>query len=75
MAATSAPFCVLESRWWEEGNHSVRGLFAAVAEIHYGNPSAFFYDMFAEEHSLATLLDTRADDGTTEVVYLATHGR
>lgn len=67
-------FAVLESRWWDEGNDSVRGLFAAVAEIHYGNPSAFYYDMFAEEKSLAALLSARGSDGTTEVAYLATHG-
>lgn len=67
-------FAVLESRWWKEGNHSVRPLFAAVAEIHYANPSAFYYDMFAEERSLAALLAARGSDGTTEVIYLATHG-
>jgi hypothetical protein len=67
-------FAVLESRWWDTGNHSTRGLFAAVAELHYGNPSAFYYDMFAEEKSLAALLAARGSDGGTEVVYLATHG-
>lgn len=68
------PFSVVESRWWPEGNHSVRALFEAVASIHYDNPSAFAYDMFADKSSLATVMNLRGTDKRTEVVYLASHG-
>lgn len=68
------PVSIIESRWWATGNHSVRALFEAVGEIHFGNPSTFFYDMFADRSSLARTLELRANDGVTEVVYLATHG-
>jgi hypothetical protein len=68
------PIAIIESRWWSEGNHTVRNLIEAVAAVHYGNPSAFFYDMFADRSSLATIFQTRATDGTTEVIYLASHG-
>lgn len=68
------PLAVIESRWWSSGNHSVRSLFEAVAAIHYSNPSEFFYDMFADRSSLKTVFSTRAQDGQTEVVYLASHG-
>lgn len=68
------PISVVESRWWSTGNHSVRALFEAVGEIHYGNPSTFFYDMFADRSSLSRVLTLRAKDTVTEVVYLATHG-
>ncbi len=68
------PVAILESRWWSHGNHSVRSLFEAVAAIHYENPSAFFYDMFANKSSLGTILDSRCTDKRTKVAYLATHG-
>lgn len=68
------PIAIAESRWWNTGNHSVRNLFEAVAAIHYENPSAFFYDMFADKSSLNTVFQARAQDGTTEVIYLASHG-
>ncbi|MDP4199207.1 MAG: hypothetical protein Q8922_05550 [Bacteroidota bacterium] len=68
------PIAIVESRWWSTGNHSVRNLFESVAAIHYGNPSAFFYDMFADKTSLNTVLHTRAQDKTTEIIYLASHG-
>ena len=68
------PIAVVESRWWRTGNHSVRQLFAAVAAIHYENPSAFYYDMFADRSSLQTILQARAQDGVSEVIYVASHG-
>lgn len=71
---SSCPFSVVESRWWSRGNHSVRALFEAVAAIHYDNPTSFYYDMFADRSSLATVLKMRGNDSQTQVVYLATHG-
>jgi len=68
------PISIVESRWWDKGNHSVRALFEAVGAIHYANPSAFYYDMFADRSSLCKALRTRASDNLTEVLYLATHG-
>lgn len=68
------PFSIIESRWWKTGNHSVRALFEAIAAIHYLNPSAFFYDMFADRSSLSKVLTMRCSDNVTEVLYLATHG-
>ncbi len=65
---------IIESRWWSKGNHSVRALFEAVGSIHYNNPSAFYYDMFADRSSLSRTMAIRAQDTTTEVLYLATHG-
>jgi hypothetical protein len=71
---TACPFSVVESRWWPKGNHSVRPLFEAVASIHYDNPSAFAYDMFADKSSLTAVMNMRGGDSRTEVLYLASHG-
>lgn len=68
------PIAIVEARWWNAGNHSVRDLFEAVAALHYGNPYGFPYDMFADRGSLEAILGMRATDGNTEVVYLASHG-
>lgn len=71
---SSGPISIIESRWWEEGNHSVMPIFEAVAGIHYNNPSAFFYDMFSNQSSLQGILNVRCNDALTKVIYLATHG-
>lgn len=68
------PISVLETRWWDKGNHSVRSLFEAVAGIHFDNPSAFYYDMFSDESSLKIALATRCADSVSKIIYLATHG-
>lgn len=69
-----APFAVVETRWWKDGNHSVRPLFESVAALQYENPSAFLYDMFCDESSLSTIIHQRCSDEATQVIYLATHG-
>jgi hypothetical protein len=71
---SNAPVSVIETRWWEKGNHSVKPIFEAVAALNYGNPSAIYYDMFSEKNSLASTLEMRCKDKTTKVLYLATHG-
>ena len=68
------PFSVIESRWFPEGNHTVKPIFEAIASIYYENPSAFFHDTFTEKKSLDSHFSIRGMDKTTEVIYLATHG-
>lgn len=68
------PISILETRWWNKGNHSIRPLFEAVAGIHFNNPTAFYYDMFSDESSLKIALTERCQDEVSKIVYLATHG-
>ena len=71
---SQGPISIIETRWWDAGNHSVRELFEAVAGIHFNNPSVFFYDMFSNRSSLQSILNVRCNDKSTKVIYLATHG-
>ena len=71
---SNGPISIIETRWWDKGNHSIRPLFEAVAGIHFNNPSAFYYDMFSNRSSLKSILSTRCNDEVTKVIYLATHG-
>lgn len=68
------PFGVIESRWLDKGNHTVKPIFEAISAIYKNNSNAFFYDSFAEKQSLSEVLGIRAIDKSTEVIYLATHG-
>lgn len=65
---------VMEARWWDDGNHSVRGLFESVCGLATGNPFSFRYDMFCDRSSLATSLGHVGADQTFNSVYLAAHG-
>jgi hypothetical protein len=65
---------VIETRWWEDGNHSVRGLFESVCGLATGNPFSFRYDMFCDESSLSTSIKNVWKDKKYKSVYLAAHG-
>ncbi len=65
---------VIEARWWDDGNHSVRGVFESVCGIATANPFAFRYDMFCDESSLGTSVGHVAADPQFHSIYLAAHG-
>lgn len=63
---------VLESRWWEEGNSSVRGLFDLLADIRKDNPSAYHYEMFNNVDSLREIIHRIVPRVSN--IYIASHG-
>ena len=65
---------VLESRWWESGNDSVRPLFETLAGIVEGNPHSVRYDMFVEEASLTRLIADVVGAGDFHSIYIGAHG-
>ena len=54
---------VVESRWWEKGNVSVRGLFEVIAAILKAGPDAYHYEMFNNRDSLKEIVPRIAGRG------------
>lgn len=65
---------VLESRWWETGNDSVRGLFDMLAGMHKDNPFAYHYEMFNNADSLKELIPRVAQMRDVHNIYIGAHG-
>lgn len=65
---------VIESRWWERSNDSVRGLFDMLAGIHHGNPFAYHYEMFNNTESLRNVIGRIARSGDVHNIYVGAHG-
>lgn len=65
---------VVESRWWDSGNDSVRPLFETLSGIVEDNPHSVRYDMFAEERSLAAIIEDICGDGAYHSLYVGSHG-
>ena len=67
---------VIESRWWPNGNDSVRPLFEVLAGIVEANPHAVRYDMFTDAGSLTGIVSDIAEqtDPNFHSLYLAAHG-
>ncbi|RYC30861.1 hypothetical protein D3273_16885 [Lichenibacterium minor] len=65
---------IVECRWWEHGNDSVRPLFETLAGIVEDNPHDVRYDMFADRSSLEAIIGTVADAEHYHTLYIASHG-
>lgn len=65
---------VLEARWWEHGNDSVRPLFETIAGIIEENPHSVRYDMFCDEDSLAENVKDICQKGDYHSIYISSHG-
>ncbi len=65
---------VVESRWWERGNVSVRGLFDLIASIQKGNPDAYHYEMFNNAASFEEIVYRVAWKDHIRHLVIAAHG-
>lgn len=65
---------IVESRWWKSGNDSVRPLFETLSGIVEDNPHSVRYDMFAEEHSLWSIIADICSDDLYHSIYIGAHG-
>lgn len=74
MGVAHTGLAVVESRWWDGGNDSVRPLFETMAGIVEGNPHSVRYDMFAEESSLSKIIADVAGKGDYHSIYIGAHG-
>ena len=71
---TTLDLAVVESRWWTEGNTSVRALFDTIASIRKGNPDAYHYEMFNNGASLQEIVPRIARKSDIRNLVIATHG-
>ena len=65
---------VIESRWWERGNDSVRGPFDMLAGLHCDNPFAYHYEMFNSASSLQDIIERVAHYKHVRNIYIGAHG-
>ena len=65
---------VVESRWWEKGNQSVRGVFELIAAVRNENPHAYHYEMFNNAASLKEIVPRVAKKKNIRNLVIAAHG-
>lgn len=65
---------VIESRWWDRSNDSVRGIFDMLAGIHHDNPFAYHYEMFSSGDSLREIIKRIAASKDLFNIYIGAHG-
>ncbi len=65
---------VIESRWWDASNDSVRGLFDMLAGILMDNPFAYHYEMFSNADALEEVILRISAEKDIHNLYIAAHG-
>ena len=68
------PISVIETKWFQETNTSVKGLFDLLADIHCHNPSAYHYEMFGSKRGFEDVFHRVARGPLTKEIYIASHG-
>jgi len=65
---------LIESNWERDSNISVRGLLELAANIRFGNPNSFHYEMANSEVALKEAIPRVARNRRYRYLYLAMHG-
>jgi hypothetical protein len=65
---------VMESKWFERDNTSVRGLFDLLGNIHHGNPNSYHYEMFNDSNAFKEIFARLATTDNIHNLYFACHG-
>ena len=65
---------VIESRWWNKSNDSVRGLFDVLAGIRVDNPFGYHYEMFNTVQSLQEMIPRVTRQKHIRHLYIGAHG-
>ena len=68
------PFSVIENRWFDSGNDTVKYCFDSIASIYCDKSDGFLYHQFNGKESLQNAFFQCTKDEKTEIIYLATHG-
>jgi hypothetical protein len=65
---------VIEARWWNKGNHSVRPMFDTLAGMHCQNPFAYHYEMFSDAASFDSVVRRLGRTRGIQYLHVACHG-
>jgi hypothetical protein len=66
--------CVIESRWWDKKNTSVRGVFDLISDIHTGNHHGYKYEMANSKAAFYEIIPRICKDNDTNYISIAMHG-
>lgn len=65
---------VVESRWWEGYNSSIRGVFDLISDIHYDHYHGYVYEMVSTTDALREAITRLVRHEKIDVLYIASHG-
>jgi hypothetical protein len=74
VAKIKSQLAVVEGKWQKRANVSVRSLFDILADINFGTPHAYIYEMFCDAHALSNIISRMGSDDQVRYLYIGAHG-
>jgi hypothetical protein len=71
---THTNIAVVESRWFEDVNTSVRSVFEMIADIHCHNPNSFHYEMANSKDAMKDSIHRLSKIENIQYLSIASHG-
>jgi hypothetical protein len=65
---------VLETKWYEHSNVSIRDMFDLLSNLTYEHPNAYRYEMFGGKAEFKNAFDRLAEKNGIHYLYIAAHG-
>jgi hypothetical protein len=66
--------CVIESRWWDRSNTSVRGIFDLLSDLRTGSPHGYDYEMANSRAAFTESITRNMKKESCNYLYIASHG-
>lgn len=74
MPSPALRLAVIESRWWENSNTSVRGIFDLLSDLYEDHMHGYHYEMFGSAGAFEELVQRIGVKRRVDYLYVATHG-
>jgi hypothetical protein len=74
MPSPALRLAVIESRWWENSNTSVRGIFDLLSDLYEDHMHGYHYEMFGSAPAFEELVARIGLKRRMDYLYVATHG-
>ena len=74
VARRNIEVAVLEGKWWDKRNTSLRGVFDLLADLTTDTPHGYYYEMFCDARSLESIMRRVGTWRGLRFVYVGAHG-
>ncbi len=72
--SVESKLAVIEGKWDNKMNISVKGLFDILSDINFDTPHAYIYEMFCDANALTNIINRMATDKDIKYLYIGAHG-
>lgn len=70
----ASKLAVIEGKWSNRTNISVKGLFDILSDINFKTPHAYVYEMFCNSASLSNIVSRMGKNSSIRYLYIGAHG-